>query len=303
MIAQAELPISVTSSARPFLKWAGGKARLTSTLIRMTPQNFNAYFEPFLGGGAFFFALRPARAFLNDLNCDLIQCYEVVRDAPRELLAVLDKMLVSADEFYRWRMIDPPVLDPITRAGRFIYLNKTCFNGLYRVNKRGRFNTPFGNYTSVSLADPANLLSASKVLKHAALDSRDYKEVLNSAHSGDFVYLDPPYLPLGGYSDFKRYTSLRFGGERDQQEIADIFNELDRRGCFVLLSNSKHPIIEQLYKCHPQITVSMPRFVNCKGDRRGNVEELLISNYEHSNFISGNEIHGQQADAAACDSQ
>ena len=263
---------------KPFLKWAGGKTRILKVLRRSVPQSFRRYLEPFIGGGALFFDVGPADAVLSDSNAELISCYEVVRDSPDALVAELSGYDVSESEFYRVRALRPEDLSAIQSAARFIYLNKTCYNGLYRVNKNGRFNTPFGHYKSVSLVDEANLRRASTLLNRAALVCQDYQSVLPSAEKGDFIYFDPPCMPVSRYSDFKRYTK-EFFYESDHERLAQMFRSLAERGCFVLLSNSYHEKIAALYADFYQTTVQVPRFVNCKGEGRGNVSELLISNY------------------------
>lgn len=264
---------------KPFLKWAGGKTRLMSTLRRCIPAKpFLRYFEPFLGGGALFFDLAPHNASLSDSNAELIECYKVVRDEPKALIQELSSLHVSESEFYRIRSLRPQDLPRVARAARFIYLNKTCYNGLYRVNKRGEFNTPFGRYENVNLADKDNLLRASTLLKGATLACQSYESLLRVATKGDFIYLDPPYMPISRFSDFKRYTK-EFFYESDHEKLATIFAGLTEKGCYVLLSNSCHKKIRALYAEFSQVTVEVPRFVNCKGAGRGNVQELLIANY------------------------
>lgn len=263
---------------RPFLKWAGGKTRILRVLRQSVPPSFQRYFEPFVGGGALFFDLSPSDAILSDSNAELISCYEVVRDSPDALIQELSHYAISEAEFYRVRALQPEELSPIESAARFIYLNKTCYNGVYRVNKNGSFNTPFGHYKSVSLVDARNLRRASAALSHARLGCLDYQTILDSADKGDFVYFDPPYMPISKYSDFKRYTKEKFY-DSDHERLAEIFSSLANRGCFVLLSNSYHEKIASLYSQYFQTTVQVPRFVNCKGGGRGNVTELLISNY------------------------
>lgn len=281
MACQIVLPLGIEyQPARPFLKWAGGKTKLVPILSDLAPKSYNRYFEPFLGGGAFFFRMRPDSAILNDLNSELIDCYRCVRDRPEELFHTLQRMKVGEEAFYEWRKRRPSELTPLESAARFIYLNKTCFNGLYRVNKKGEFNSPFGGYTSVALADLKNLLACAELLSNATLSSVDYKSALSIAGPGDFVYLDPPYVPVGKFSDFKRYTAQPFGSD-EQRQLALLFRELDKRGCYLLLSNSKHRDVEELYGGYKQHTVSMPRFVNCKGNKRGGVEELIVTNYEY----------------------
>jgi DNA adenine methylase len=264
---------------KPFLKWAGGKARLLAALRQSLPPRFNRYYEPFVGGGAFFFDLSPKVAVLGDSNPELMNCYKVVRDQPEELIEFISKLRVSGTEFYRLRELDPDTLSAVSRAARLIYINKTCYNGLYRVNKLGRFNTPYGRHSNVKLVDPANLRAASELLKKAHLVCADFEAVLKTARRGDFVYLDPPYVPVGKFSDFKRYTKDQFH-EADQERLAEKFNELAGMGCFVLSSNSLNEKTAKLYSKFLQRTVQMPRFVNCKGEGRGKVDELLISNYE-----------------------
>jgi DNA adenine methylase len=265
---------------RPFLKWAGGKTRLLPALRKLLPPNgFKRYFEPFVGGGAFFFDLLPSEAFLSDSNPELINCYEVVREHPEELIAALSTLGVNESEFYRQRALEPEELQPIPRAVRLIYLNKSCYNGLYRVNKQGRFNTPYGRHSNVNLVAPANLRAASKALAKVNLFCSDYCAVLEFAEKGDFVYFDPPYVPVGKFADFKRYTKTQFV-EADHERLADAFRRLAARGCFVLLSNSVNGITAKLYSGFDQRTVQMPRFINCKGEGRGRVDELLILNYK-----------------------
>jgi DNA adenine methylase len=270
------------SRIKPFLKWAGGKTRLLAALRHSLPPRFNRYLEPFVGGGALFFDLSPTVAVLGDSNPELINCYEVVRDQLDELIKSISKLHVSGAEFYALRELDPDTLPAVTRAARLIYLNKTCYNGLYRVNKQGKFNTPYGRHSNVKLVDPANLRAASDCLKKAHLLCADFEAVLKTAKKGDFVYLDPPYVPVGKFSDFKRYTKDQFY-EADQERLAEQFRELAGNGCFVLLSNSFNEKTAKLYSKFLQRTVQMPRFVNCKGEGRGKVDELLISNYEPLN--------------------
>jgi DNA adenine methylase len=263
---------------RPFLKWAGGKTHLLPVLRRCMPTSFGRYFEPFLGGGAMFFSLCPRNASLSDSNEDLIQCYQTVRDRPEEVTQHVRNLPVNEKEFYRIRAMRPEDLSDVARAARFIYLNKTCFNGLYRVNKQGHFNTPFGHLKRVTLVDALNLKAVSTALAKATVRCVDYRAMLQPAAAGDFIYMDPPYLPIGKYSDFKRYTKEQFY-ESDHRKLAEVFRDLAKRGCFVLLSNSHHEKIARLFAGYYQATVSVPRYVNCKGQGRGKINELLISNY------------------------
>jgi len=270
-----ESPIRI----KPFLKWAGGKTRLLPSLRQSLPPKFNRYFESFVGGGAFFFDLQPTDAVLGDSNPELMNCYQVVREKPKDLITTLSKLRVNKSEFYRIRELEAERLSPVIRAARLIYLNKTCYNGLYRVNRQGRFNTPYGQHSNVILVDPENLIAASAALCKAELVCADFAKIVDKAQRRDFIYLDPPYVPVGKFSDFKRYTKDQFY-EADQERLAQVFRELATRGCFVLLSNSFNAKTVKLYSGFVQRTVKMPRFVNCKGEGRGHVKELLISNYE-----------------------
>jgi DNA adenine methylase len=270
---------SAPKSARPFLKWAGGKGSLLGHLTEFIPQNYNRYCETFLGGGAFFFHLAPREAILSDANYDLIQCFQIVQKTPNVLIEALGNYKNEESEFYRIRAQNPSVLGPVKRAARFIYLNKTCFNGLYRVNKAGKFNTPYANNPNARYVDEEALLGASAALKNVKLLCGDFSDLANSqAKAKDFFYFDPPYLPISEFSDFKRYTPNQFG-EADHIRLAQTFQKLHKMGCFVLLSNSFHPTIQDLYKGFDQVVVTAPRFINCKGGRRGHVRELLIRNF------------------------
>ncbi len=271
--------------AGPFLKWVGGKASSLTQLEEFFPREIDRYIEPFLGGGAVFFHLKHRfprmRAFLRDSNKELINCYRVVRDRPVELMARLDHHMEAfqargADYFYLIRK-QHDLADDLARAARTIFLNKTCFNGLWRVNARGEFNTPVGSNKNPALYDRENLMAASLALRDAQLEAEDFRQVLNEARRGDFIYFDPPYLPISAYSDFKRYTPDQFR-EADQIELARVFRELDVKGCRLLLSNSDHPRTRELYARYPIHVVSAPRFINCKPGGRGNISELVVTN-------------------------
>lgn len=247
-------PVGRRIEARPFLKWVGGKTSVLGQLGEFFPPEIDRYIEPFLGGGAVFFHLKyrfpQMRAFLRDSNRELINCYRIVRDRPLELMVALDEHALAfrkggAEYFYAVRK-QHDLADDLARAARTIFLNKTCFNGLWRVNARGEFNTPVGSAKSPSLYDHDNLLACSLALRNAQLEAEDFRSVLHEARRGDFIYFDPPYLPISAYSDFKRYTADQFR-ETDQAELAGVFRELDARGCRVALSNSEHPRIRELY--------------------------------------------------------
>ncbi len=268
---------------RPFLKWAGGKVRLVREIIRFVPRNYAKYIEPFVGGGALFFSLCPKNPILADSNQELMNCYEVVRDRYESLIETLQEIAglpYNEETFYEIRKWKFPRNQKIKRAARMIYLNRTAFNGLYRVNRSGEFNTPFGRYKKLSLPTEKVISSASRALQKAALMTGDFEEVLeNLARKGDFVYLDPPYPAVGKYSDFNRYTK-DFFSEKDHERLSESVRKLDERGCTFVLSNADHPLIRELYadRKFKLVRVFAPRYINCKGDERGNVAEVLITN-------------------------
>lgn len=271
-----------TISCRPFLKWAGGKGQLLAELLARVPSGFNHYFEPFLGGGALFFALQPQRAVLSDLNSELIKAFVAVKNSPTELVNDLKQHHYESDYFYSVRNIDrSPYLDRLTdvqRASRLIFLNKCCYNGLYRVNSKGQFNTPFGKYTNPTICDPENILACSAALARAELVCVDYKIATASAQSDDFIYFDPPYMPVSSTSNFTAYAAGGFG-LKEQQELAAYCTELTHRGVKFLLSNSDTEVIKELYKNFSIESVKASRSVNSKASRRGQVSELMIKNY------------------------
>lgn len=324
----------------PFLKWAGGKRDLAQTLLEIMPSDFNAYFEPFLGGGAVFFALQNAfieslqagefnnksfkkevfRAFdskalinkkltkkafakgalpnaleskksqtkrivLSDKNSELINAYIALKNSAKELLAHLKSLQEthSKEQFYQIRALDRKAdfqnLDSTFRAARFIYLNKTCFNGLCRHNAKGEFNTPLGSYKNPRIYDRDLLLSASAALQGADIECADFESVCLRAKRGDFIYFDPPYFPLNVTSSFVGYVDNFL--ENDQLRLCELFKRLDSKGVKVLLSNSNTPFIRALYKDFRIYEVKAKRAINCKGDKRGKVSELIIrGNYE-----------------------
>ena len=256
--------------AQPFLKWAGGNASLLRQLEEFLPHEIDRYIEPFLGGGAVFFHPKPRfpdmRPLLRDSNKELINCFRVVRDRPEELMHLLDEhndafRAKGDDYFYAVRKLHD-LTDDLARAARTIFLNKTCFNGLWRMNATGEFNTPVGSNKNPNLYSRDNLLAASAALQDAQLEAQDFRKTVDEARRGDFIYLDPPYLPVSVYSDFKRYTPDQFR-DADQVKLARVFRELDAKGCHVVLSNSEHPRTRELYCGFSIQVVSAPRFINC----------------------------------------
>ena len=263
--------------AAPFLKWVGGKTSLLLELRKHVPSRLRGYHEPFVGGGALFFALAPRRATLSDQNGELIHCYAQVRDDVYGVLDALARHVYERAHFEAVRALDPLRLSAAQRAARFIYLNKTCFNGLWRVNRAGRFNVPIGRYKNPRFHDPATLLAASRALRGVTLLHAPFEESLAEAAPGDFVYLDPPYDPISPTASFASYTAGGFGWE-DQRRLAHACVVLNRRGVRFLLSNSATPRVRELYAGFEQRIVRAPRFVNSKASARGAVDELLVFN-------------------------
>ena len=274
--------------ARPFLKWAGGKTQLLPQLRVAAPRRIDTYYEPFLGGGALFFALqaeqRFKRAVLSDSNAELINAYQQVRDQIDDLIAALAvhrRKYIKADAdarrvyYYRIRAKRPTC--PVGRAARLIFLNKTCFNGLYRVNGSGRFNVPHGRYKNPAICDEDGLQAASRALQGVELLTADFAEAVQAAGPGDFVYCDPPYVPLSETASFTAYTATDFG-PAEQSRLAATAESLRARGAALLLSNSGHPDVAQLYQDtgFQLETVEAARAINSNGAARGAVAEYLI---------------------------
>lgn len=278
------------ADAKPFVKWVGGKGQLLAQLSAFRPQANGAYFEPFLGGGALYFDLRPhARAVLNDVNAALIGCYLNIQKRPEALIKILRRLQdeyvgraerARAEMFYRIRGEYNTLGDTVPqKAAYLIFLNKTCYNGMYRENSRGQFNVPFGRYKNPKILDEDNLRNASALLAGAILSSVPFEEAIRDAKKNDFVYFDPPYYPLNQTSSFTSYHSQDFS-EADQVKLRDVFVQLDKRGCFVMLSNSYTDFIRDLYRGFHQHTVLANRAINCKATGRGKIKELLVTNYK-----------------------
>ena len=267
-----------SNTTKPFLKWAGGKSQTLPTILDRLPVEYDRYFEPFLGAAAVFFGVKPKKAILGDINEELINTFKMVRDNLENLIDELSNMKNEKAFFYKIRALSPHNLSSVKRAARFIYLNKTCFNGLHRVNKSGQFNTPFGNYRNPNIADVARLEEVKNALKNARLIAGDYTICLKDAKKGDFIYFDPPYIPLGSYSDFKRYNK-EFFYNTDHEQLAELYHELDSRGCLLMLSNSDTPLTRSLYKEWKIEQVQVNRMINSRADSRGKVNEILVTNY------------------------
>jgi DNA adenine methylase len=281
-------PGDLPGRPRPFLKWAGSKKQLLAAYhgFYPPPDKVGTYHEPFLGSGAVFFHLRrllpDVPAQLSDNNAELITTFRTVQQQATEVITVLGRHARKHCEahFYEVRDQRPADLDSdVERAARFIYLNKTCFNGLYRVNSKGQFNVPMGRYAQPSIVDPEALVRASQALRGARLDSGHFAQVLERARPGDFVYFDPPYVPVSGTAYFTAYTKGDFGPE-DQGHLAWVFRELAERGCRVMLSNSDTPLVRELYCRYTILDVLARRSINSKSDRRGPVREVVVLNYD-----------------------
>lgn len=267
------------SKPKPPVKWAGGKGQLIPQFEPLFPKTgWDFYIEPFVGGGAVFFHLLPRKAVLIDSNEELINFYIVVRDELEALLDDLRKHKNNAEYYYYIRSLDPGFLTPVERASRFLYLNKTGYNGLWRVNSQGKHNVPFGRYKNPKIVDEPNLRLVRDALKRAELLCGDFSLVLDYARPGTFIYLDPPYHPLSDTANFTSYTADAFGPD-DQRRLAGVFRELDKKGCLVMLSNSDTPFIRELYAEYDIQVVYARRAINCRGDRRGPITELVIRNY------------------------
>ncbi len=268
--------------ARPVLKWVGGKGQLLPELLRRLPDRFEVYHEPFVGGGALFFELasqaRINKAYLSDINSSLIDVYIGLRDCVDDVVIHLQQHRHERDYYYKVRAIDPTALSLPERAARVIYLNKTCYNGLYRENRAGQFNVPFGRYANPTICDEPNLRAASAILQQADIARRRFDTILDYAKTGDFVYFDPPYVPLSPTANFTAYDRDGFGPD-DQRQLRDVFAELGRRGVRAMLSNSDTPFVRELYRGFPIEQVFAARAVNSKANGRGKVAEVLVLNY------------------------
>jgi DNA adenine methylase len=280
----------IDEKPKPFVKWVGGKRQLLKQFRLLNlypPEKFNiktaAYFEPFVGGGAVFFDLLPRKAFLSDLNAELVTTYNVIKNNVEKLILTLNKHEYDKEYFLKIRALDQKQLSDIEIAARFIYLNRACFNGMYRVNSKGGFNVPFGKYTNPQICDEQNLRRVSKALVDVEIRHEDYKNVLKKAVKGDFVYFDPPYYPVSKTASFTSYTAESFL-DKEQTELRDTFLELSNRGCYVMLSNSDTPFINEIYseiidKGIKITKVSAGRAINSKASGRGKITEVLITNY------------------------
>lgn len=267
----------------PILKWVGGKRQLLSEIMPLIPKNYSTYVEPFVGGAAVLFELQPKKAIINDYNSELINVYEVIRDYPEELIEQLKfhSENNSSDYFYEVRGMDRELdyksLSNVKKAARVIYLNKTCYNGLYRVNSAGQFNSPYGKYSNPKIVDITTIKAISKFFNQNKIKicNGDYKETLKGLREGAFVYLDPPYMPISSSSSFTGYTEGGFS-YMQQIELKEQCDRLKKKGIPFLQSNSDCMEIRELYSNYQILTVKAKRNINSKGDSRGEINEVLI---------------------------
>jgi len=283
MITQVQSPVL----PRPFIKWAGGKSQLISQYVSHFPKHYQNYYEPFVGGGAIFFHLQPAHSLLIDINLELVNVYRCVRDRVEELIDQLEhhQQQHNSEHYYQIRAQTASNDDwfykgnNIDRAARLIYLNKTCFNGLYRENSKGHFNVPIGSYKKPAIYDPAILRADSIALQSAQIEPASFDQVLQYAKSAkDFVYFDPPYYPISPTSSFTAYNRYSFS-EDQQVQLRDVVTELSDRGVKVMLSNSDCPFVRELYKEFNIHTIYATRNINCNAEKRGKITEVLVTTY------------------------
>ena len=276
------VPSSPAVAPRPFLKWAGGKSQLIPQYQKFFPTRFNTYYEPFLGGGALYFHLRPQQAELTDINPELVNVYRCVRDRVEDVIDLLQIHQQRHCKDYYYEMRSQVDLPSVERAARLIYLNKTCFNGLYRENSKGAFNVPIGRYKNPKICAPDLLRAASVALQPATIDVSPFETICCQASGpDDFVYFDPPYHPLSPTSKFTAYNRYAFR-ETDQVRLRDTFVTLAKRGVQVMLSNSDCPFIRDLYQdfAATTYTIQAARSINSNAQKRGKITEVLILSYE-----------------------
>ena len=268
------------SEGRSFLKWAGGKTRYAEQLVAIAPNYTGRYWEPFMGSAAVFFELRPQQAMLSDANPELIVCFQQVAQHPEAVMKLLDKMPNNPDFFDSVRKQHGPDLPDLERAARVIYLNKTAFRGLWRVNKKGQYNVPYGAYDR-PYYNRNTMLAASATLKSAEIFEADFADVLQKAEPGDWVYLDPPYIPLSEYSDFKRYTSSQFQ-DLDQHRLADAMLDASARGVLLTMTNSETPTTRKIFSNFKPTRIPTRREINLNPANRKSWD-LVFTNYEVPN--------------------
>jgi DNA adenine methylase len=288
-VARRRTPFKRNDLVQPFLKWAGGKRQLLPEIRKYLPKRYNLYFEPFIGAGAVLLDIQPREALINDVNEELINCYRVIKSDPEALIVSARRHQNTEAYFYRLRSLDRDAafkqLSDVERASRIIFLNKTCYNGLFRVNSQGQFNVPFGKYINPLIVDEVVIRAVSRYLNEAnvALSSDDFEEAVSGAGRGDFVYFDPPYDPVSDTSSFTGYNLNSFDKD-EQRRLKAVCDDLTRRQCKVLLSNSATDFIRELYSDAARYTiieVEASRNINSVAAGRGKISELLIFNNYH----------------------
>jgi DNA adenine methylase len=270
-----------------FVKWAGGKGQLLEQFKPLFPKKFNRYLEPFVGSGAVFFYIiqkyNPKEIIISDINDELINTYEIIRNDVEKLIIELKKHkkkhIAKGKQYYLdMRNKNPKELSDLERAARFIYLNKTCFNGLYRVNSEDKFNVPMGSYKNPDIVQEKRLRDVSKLIKNVIIKLMSFEKVIDLSKKGDFVYFDPPYYPLKNKESFTTYTKNAFL-DKEQKILAEVFKKLDKKGCSLMLSNSDTKFIKDLYSSYNINFVQAKRMINCNSDKRGKINEVVVTNY------------------------
>ncbi|CYV20487.1 DNA adenine methylase [Streptococcus suis] len=272
---------------QPFTKWTGGKRQLLPVIKSLMPDNYNSYFEPFIGGGAVFFELIPKKAIINDFNSELINCYRQIKDNPQKLIELLveHQKNNSKDYYLELRSVDRDdrihAMTDTERAARIMYMLRVNFNGLYRVNSKNQFNVPYGRYKNPKIVDSELILSISQYLNKNNIEilTGDFEKAVEDVGAGDFVYFDPPYIPLSETSAFTSYTHEGFSYE-EQVRLRDVFRKLDKKGAYVMLSNSSSPLVEELYKGFNIHKVEAIRTNGAKASSRGKISEFIVTNYD-----------------------
>ncbi len=284
--AEVSLKMAKNKLVRPVLKWVGGKRQIINQIIEYVPKNFSTYYEPFLGGGAVLFELQPKKAIINDINAELINLYEIIKKNVEELIEDLKQHKNEKAYFYHLRELDRNKeeynrLTPSQKAARLVYLNKTCYNGLFRVNKAGQFNTPFGNYKNPNIVDEYTLKAVSNYFNKAQISftCQDFEDTLKGIRKGAFVYFDPPYDPISDTSSFTGYD--KGGFDRNEQiRLKKTCDWLNDKNVKFLLSNSATDFIKELYKDYKIVTVQAKRAINSISEKRGEIDEVLVMNFE-----------------------
>lgn len=279
-------------TAKPFIKWVGGKGKLILELEKYFPKEFNRYYEPFVGGGALFFYLKQSKdisfSSINDINSKLITAYKQIQQNPEKLISLLKnieteykKLSLIEQEKYFYKMrenYNKENIDELTTAAYLIFLNKTCFNGMYRENSKGEYNIPFGDQKNPTICDEENILAVSKRLKNTEITSQPFEKSIENCQKGDFIYFDPPYYPINVTSSFTSYSKSTFD-QKEQEKLRNVFANLAKKSCFVMLSNSNTPFINDLYKDFHINYLYAARSINSKGDKRGKIKEVVVTNY------------------------